>query len=359
MDESTESSVPELGPRTYNSGGLLALVVLIALVIATDFIFPGDISVGVLYILPILAGVALRSVRAVYVLTPLMVAANYVFMWLGPRPSNFVIAIANRTLSAVALVGVAMLVARQIRSALLLEEQQHRLARLVDMKTDFVRAVSHDIRGPIGAILGYTDLLLAEDAKPVSPEMQARLLMGIQRSAHGVLTLTDNLLNAARQDTEEFPVEIVPFDLAALMGELIAEITTAFRSPHATLTLEAPRALIVTSDPLRVRQIVLNLLSNALKFAPADTNVLVRVEDCGDVASVHVSDRGPGIAAADRERIFESFYQTPAGRAKGGFGLGLRLARRLARLLGGDLRVQSTVGEGSTFTFQVPVGEEK
>jgi signal transduction histidine kinase len=225
---------------------------------------------------------------------------------------------------------------------------------MVEMKTEFVRAVSHDIRGPIGAILGYADLLLPNDGEVVPPELETKLLRGIQRSAQGMLTLTDNLLNAARLDTGEFPVEFVPFDLASLVSELVTEIGAGWRAPHASIDLAPVRALIVTSDPLRVRQIVLNLLSNALKFAPADTSVDVRVEACDSTALVHVHDRGPGIPASERERIFEPFYQTTAGRAKGGYGVGLPLARRLARLLGGDIELASVVGQGSTFTLRLP-----
>ncbi|HEX6964146.1 MAG TPA: HAMP domain-containing sensor histidine kinase [Gemmatimonadaceae bacterium] len=351
-----EPSAPESPPRPDNGGALIGLVVLIALIIAIDIVFPGDVSIGVLYVLPILAGVGLRSVRAVYILTPVMVAANYLFLWFGPPPSNFTLALINRSLSAIALIGVAMLVARQIRSTLAVEEQRRQLARMVEMKTEFVRAVSHDIRGPIGAILGYTDLLLPDDGVIVPPEMEARLLRGIQRSAQGMLTLTDNLLNAARLDTDEFPVEFVPFDLASLVSEIVAEIGAGSRASRVAIDLEPARALIITSDPLRVRQIVLNLLSNALKFTPADSVVDVRLEACENNALVHVRDRGPGIAPAERERIFEPFYQTTAGRAKGGYGVGLPLARRLARLLGGDIELDSALGQGSTFTLRLPVG---
>jgi signal transduction histidine kinase len=352
LDRSDSS--PVVVPARDYVAVVFGLVVLILLVVALDIIFRGDVSVGILYILPILAGVALRSVRAVYLLTPLMVIADYAFLWLGPPAPDPVIAIINRTLSAIALIGVAILVARHIRSTLAVEAQRQRLAHLVDMKTEFVRAVSHDIRGPVGAILGYADLLVAEDMGPPSPEMQRRLLHGIQRSARGVLSLTDNLLNAARLDTGEFPVETVPFDMVALVTDVTSEFSSDTRTPQARIRLEGPRSLIISSDPLRVRQVLLNLLSNALKFAPRDTIVDVRVAESDTTALVHVRDRGPGIAPADHERIFESFYQTAAGRSQGGFGIGLPLARRLARLLGGDVEVESGVGEGSTITLRLP-----
>lgn len=326
---------------------------LAAVVIALDVIFPDQITIGVLYVLPIIAGISLESERTLYALTALVIIAIFVFFVLFPE-GDIRIGLLDRGLSAIAMLGVAYVVGRQIRTTRELGEQRRRLAGLMALQTDFVRAVSHDIRTPVGAVIGYAELLQdAMGAAPQSPQAAA-ILRGIERSCHNVVALTDNLLTTARLDAGDFPVEIAPFDLVSLVRDLMTELDAQVRDAPPRLRLEAPDALILASDAMRVRQILLNLMSNALKYSPADHPVrLVVARGHDGRARVHVRDTGPGIPPEDHERIFEPFYQALGPRRRGGVGLGLPLARRLARALGGDVLLRSELGKGSEFVLEL------
>ena len=346
--------VTEMHPRREFVTQLVFVIVLGAAVAVLDVTLPADITVGVLYVIPIVACIGFASERTVYVVTPIVIIGSYHMLAVGPPPADFRQALVNRTLSALAQIGVAVLAVRQIRVNRESERQRRRLAQLSETKTEFVRAICHDIRGPVGAMMGYAELLLGADAGSALPEQQARFVRGIVRSGEGVLRLTENLLTAAKLEAEEFPVETVPFDLAATVQEIAEELGSASRARSIRIDVQGVRPLIVSSDPMRVRQIILNLVSNAAKFSPVDGTVRVDVSRDGPGgAIVRVVDSGPGIPAGDLERIFDPFYQTAAGRGASGFGLGLPLARRLARLVGGEISAHSEVGKGSEFTFRL------
>lgn len=347
-------AAPESHTRRVARASLWVLG-LAAVVIALDVIFPDQITIGVLYVLPIIAGISLESERTLYALTVVVIVAIFVFFVLFPE-GDIRIGLLDRGLSAIAMLGVSYVVSRQIRTTRELADQRRRLAGLMALQTDFVRAVSHDIRTPVGAVIGYAELLQdAMGAAPQSPP-SAAILRGIERSCRNVVALTDNLLTTAKLDSGDFPVEHAPFDLVSLVRDLMSELDAPGRDASARLRLDAPDALILTSDAMRVRQILLNLMSNALKYSPTDHPVMVAVAS-GDEgrARVRVHDTGPGIPPDDHERIFQPFYQALGPRRRGGVGLGLPLARRLARALGGDVLLHSELGKGSEFVLELPV----
>lgn len=358
MPSTPRALPPVAGPESHGrrvARASLWVLGLAAVVIALDVIFPDQITIGVLYVLPIIAGISLESERTLYALTGLVIAAIFLFFVLFPE-GDIRIGLLDRGLSAIAMVGVAYVAGRQIRITHQLDDQRRRLAALMALQTDFVRAVSHDIRTPVGAVIGYAELLQdAMGAAPQSPQAAA-ILRGIERSCRNVVALTDNLLTTAKLDAGDFPVELAPFDLVSLVRDLMTELDAPVRDTSPRLHLDAPDALILASDAMRVRQILLNLMANALKYSPADhpVEVLVVLGDDGR-ARVHVSDTGPGIPAADHERIFEPYYQALGPRRRGGVGLGLPLARRLARALGGDVLLYSDLGKGSEFVLELPV----
>jgi signal transduction histidine kinase len=346
---------PEAAPRRrLIPVAAVWVIVLSALLIALDIISPEQITVGVLYVLPLLAGISLDSERALYVLTGLMVAAIFASFLVFANGENFQAGLINRALAAIAMFGVAYLAGRQIRTNRELESQKRQLAHLMELQMDFVRAVSHDIRAPIGAVLGYVELLESSTGVEPLPESQMQLLHGIRRSCRNVVALTDNLLTAAKLDTGDFPVEHDPVDLTALVHDIVHEMVSLARGNSERIQLTAPSGITITSDPIRLRQILVNLISNALKYSPREECVSVAVHTHDGSVYVNVADRGPGIPLEERERIFEPFYQSASRRKRGGVGLGLPLARRLARALGGDITVESTVGKGSVFTLRLP-----
>jgi nitrogen-specific signal transduction histidine kinase len=248
-------------------------------------------------------------------------------------------------------------------------------------KADFLATMSHELRTPLNAILGYAQLLDMGVLGPATPAQQAHLER-LQASAHHLLRLVDDVLDVAKTDARRLEVR----KDTAMTGAAVAAAVTLVQ-PQATakgirlVDLGAGEAGVpYQGDEHRVRQVLINLLSNAVKFTPSGGQVRV---SCGSAASadggamlsgpaasrvdeaahpwafVRVDDTGPGIAQELRRQLFEPFVQGDGAltREQGGTGLGLAISRRLARLMGGDVTVQSEVGAGATFTLWLPRGE--
>ncbi|HET7565927.1 MAG TPA: CHASE3 domain-containing protein [Gemmatimonadaceae bacterium] len=223
-------------------------------------------------------------------------------------------------------------------------------------KSDFLAVMSHELRTPLQAIIGYTELLADGITGPVT-EAQHEQLARVQASGRHLLALIDELLTFSRIDAGKEPVRIERLDVCALARETVVLIEPTAEAkgigimatvPHETCEME--------SDPTKVRQILLNLLSNAVKFT-SDGEVTLTVRTDARRMAFEVRDTGIGIAPENLDRIFDPFWQVEHARAKrvSGTGLGLAVTRQLARLLGGDITVQSTPGRGSTFTVWLPV----
>ncbi len=220
-------------------------------------------------------------------------------------------------------------------------------------KSVFLANMSHEIRTPLNAILGFTQML--ERTPDLSAE-QHQMLATIARAGGHLLTLINDILDMAKIEARQMRSDAAPFDLRTLLRD-----TEAFFQPRAherelnlTLTLDAlPRW--VEGDAVKLRQVLLNLLSNAIKFTPKGGQVSLSVEVLdGDRLSFVVADTGVGIAAEELQAIFDPFVQAAAGRRQqDGTGLGLALCRQLTRLMGGELEVSSTPGQGSRFNLRL------
>ncbi|HET9984214.1 MAG TPA: ATP-binding protein [Longimicrobiales bacterium] len=224
-------------------------------------------------------------------------------------------------------------------------------------KSDFLAVMSHELRTPLTAIVGYTDLLAAEIAGPLT-EKQKEQLGSVMLRARDLVRIIDEILTYSRMETGRETVHLEPVDVAELVGavaELVAPLAAEKRLAFHVVAPERP--ILVEADRAKVRHILLDLLSNAVKFTERGT---VTLEAATEDASLvfRVRDTGIGIRPEDRERIFEPFVQVEDAmtREKGGTGLGLAVARRLARMLAGDITVESEVGKGSTFTVRLPAG---
>ena len=235
-------------------------------------------------------------------------------------------------------------------------------------KASFLAVMSHELRTPLNAVIGYADLLHQGIAGPVTPT-QAEQLGRIRGSADHLVGLIDQVLRFARLEAGGDQVLVEPFDAAALARDAAAMIAPLAAGKGLTFRVELPdRPVPVRSDPQKLRQILLNLLSNATKYTPAGEITLALTTAGGPDAAVpgwpdadarltlRVADTGIGIAAEHRERVFDPFWQaSPAlTRTVGGTGLGLSVSRQLAHLLGGTLSVESAPGVGSTFTVTIP-----
>jgi PAS domain S-box-containing protein len=230
-----------------------------------------------------------------------------------------------------------------------------RMAEANRAKSDFLAVMSHELRTPLNAILGYTDLFLAGIPEPL-PNAMVPQVERVAGAGRHLRDLIEEILSFARLEGGREEVVMEPADLAELARETAALAEPLALEAGLAFRLEVPPGPVpLRTDARKVRQILLNLLGNASKFT-RQGEVVLALEDAGAEAVLRVRDTGPGIAPGDLERVFEPFWQANQGLARehGGSGLGLAVARQLARLLGGDLTAQSEVGVGSTFTLRLP-----
>jgi signal transduction histidine kinase len=220
--------------------------------------------------------------------------------------------------------------------------------------------MSHEIRTPINAIIGYSDLLSMEIPGPLTDE-QARQVQRVRMSAEHLSTLVDEVLDLSRIEAGQLRLENRTCAVGEVVEAAIAVVTPAAEQKGLDLVLAGESdGAGFAGDPHRVRQILINLLSNAVKFTPEGGSIEIRsaIEPSArgeDEIVIHVTDTGCGIAPHQVEAIFEPFVQGDAGytRAHGGVGLGLSISRRLARMMGGEIEVDSELGRGSTFTVRL------
>ncbi|HEX2205225.1 MAG TPA: PAS domain S-box protein [Longimicrobium sp.] len=222
-------------------------------------------------------------------------------------------------------------------------------------KAGFLATMSHELRTPLNAVTGYADLLLLGIPEPI-PERARAQVERILLAARHLLSIIEEILAYSRLEAGRETIELEAVDLAALAGEVgaIIEPLAAVKGLAVHLPERVEPATVVT-DPRKLRQILVNLLGNAVKFTAAGS-VSFGVEGVDGAVLLHVRDTGIGIEPAHREVIFEPFRQVDdaSTRVAGGTGLGLSVSRSLARLLGGDVTVESVPGEGSTFTVRLP-----
>jgi signal transduction histidine kinase len=222
-------------------------------------------------------------------------------------------------------------------------------------KSDFLATMSHELRTPLNAMVGYTELLLLGVPAPIPVEAGAQVERIAQAARH-LRSVIDEILTFSRIEAGRESVEPSPVRLAELVEEVAAVIQPLAAAKGLALSLpDADGADSVVTDPGKLRQILINLLGNAVKFTQRG-EVCFEVERSGDEVLFTVRDTGDGIEPANLEAIFEPFRQLGGARTRvaEGSGLGLAISRRLARLLGGDITVSSEPGHGSTFVLRLP-----
>jgi two-component system, OmpR family, phosphate regulon sensor histidine kinase PhoR len=230
------------------------------------------------------------------------------------------------------------------------------LRRLERVRQDFVANVSHEFKTPLTAIQGFAETLLSGALD--DPTNNRRFLDIIRNHAIRLARLTNDLLKLARIEAGKLEVEFFPVGLIELI-EGCAETTLLKASrKQITLEIEVPPGLPpVRGDAGLLRDVLQNLLDNAIQYTPECGNIRVTAEAKGREAIITVSDTGIGIPASDKERIFERFYRVDAARSReaGGTGLGLSIAKHIVEAHGGRLWVESVMGEGSKFSFSIPI----
>ncbi|WP_370459006.1 sensor histidine kinase [Aggregicoccus sp. 17bor-14] len=225
-------------------------------------------------------------------------------------------------------------------------------------KSQFLANMSHEFRTPLNAILGYTTLLLQGVGGELSAA-QRRNLERVDTNGRHLLEVITDILDITRIEAGRMPLHVTEFEVPELVQEVVAELAPLVqRSGLEVSTQFAKRLPPVHADRAKVKQIAVNLLSNALKFTHAGSvRITVGYQAAGgNLVTLAVSDTGIGIAPENHEKIFEDFQQVDASptRPYGGTGLGLSICRRLAEMLGGKITLESQPGQGSTFTLHFP-----
>ena len=224
-------------------------------------------------------------------------------------------------------------------------------------KSEFLASMSHELRTPLNAVIGFSEVLLDQLFGKVN-DRQAEYLRDIWNSGRHLLELLNEILDLSKVEAGKMELDAQRFDVAPVLEYSLGLVRQRAADHGITLELLLPEEVgAVHADELRFKQVVVNLLTNAVKFTPDGGRVTVAARRGGDELQVTVTDTGIGVPPEDRERIFESFQQGGRGAPKEeGTGLGLTLSRRLVELFGGRMWLESEVGVGSTFGFAVPVG---
>jgi signal transduction histidine kinase len=302
----------------------------------------------------------LTPVVAIAIIVGLMVATNRTIL----RPLASLATSARRL--AAADYAAALPAARQheigelvdafaeMRSAV--EQRAAKAAELDRMKNEFVSVVSHELRTPLTAIRGSLQLLLADSHSVPDPDNR-RLLETALHSCERLVRIVSDILDISKIEAGRLILRSKRLALADIVQQSIDGVRQVAAQAGVTLVDEVPRELPpVTGDADRLTQAVINLLSNAVKFAPARSAVTVKGREDGDYVVLSVRDQGHGIAAEDIDRLFHKFQQLEASGSRrfSGTGLGLVITKAIVEQHGGRIEVESTVGEGSTFSIVLP-----
>ena len=240
----------------------------------------------------------------------------------------------------------------------LLRRQALALEQASAAKSQFLANVSHEFRTPLNAILGYSLMLIGGFYGGLTEEQQ-KTVQRIDANSKHLATLINDVLDIERIEAGRMPLQVSQFPLEDVIREVMEElqgvIAQAPASVHVTLPATVPK---LKSDRQKLKQILVNLLSNALKYTKQGrVEIMAEIQPARGRLVLRVKDSGVGIAPEDHARIFEPFQQAKRviARPQGGTGLGLAISRRLARMLGGDISLQSALGEGATFSVDIPL----
>jgi two-component system phosphate regulon sensor histidine kinase PhoR len=226
--------------------------------------------------------------------------------------------------------------------------------RLEIVRQEFLSNISHELRTPLTSILAFVETL--EDGGIEDAENNRRFLSVIRRNAERMKTLIDDILELSLIESGKVSVDIREIALAAAVGDIIGTLSAKAGEREIKLVNNVADDAKIAVDPVRLDQMLTNLIDNAIKFNRTGGSVTMSHERTGERDAISVADTGEGIMPEHIGRIFERFYRADRSRAReiGGTGLGLAIVKHLARLHGGEVTVSSTLGVGSTFTVEIP-----
>jgi len=241
-----------------------------------------------------------------------------------------------------------------------IQDKSHQLAEASKHKSQFLANMSHELRTPLNAILGYTELVL-DGIYGEAPQKAQDVLKRVESNGRHLLGLINDVLDLSKIEAGELKLSLTAYSMKDVVYNVFSAVEPLATKKKLDLKVNIPPDMPAGhGDERRLTQVLLNLVGNAIKFTDAG-EVAIRIAAAGGAFSVAVHDTGPGISAADQTKLFQEFQQADSSitKSKGGTGLGLAISRRIVELHGGRLWVESSPGEGSTFTFTVPVKVEQ
>jgi len=354
---------PFLTPATIN---ILSIAIVACAIFVVDTQVHVDIDVPVLYVAVVLMSARLFEGRGILIVSlgcAVLTVAGYL---LSPGNLSTTISIANRLLSLSAIGATTFLALRgrsaQMALQIAQQDKSRRLELASERKSQFLASMSHELRTPLNAIIGLTEMMVTNAAR-FGTEKALEPLQRVNRAGTHLLGLINQVLDLSKIEAGKLELNPQTVQLAPLIDEVIGTAGQLAEQNKNRLVVEVQENLgALTVDAMRLRQILLNLLSNACKFTKAGEVKLAarKVRNGSNIVEFAVADTGIGMTAEQQAKLFEEFSQADATTAQrfGGTGLGLAITRKLARMMGGDVTVASEPGKGSVFTLRLPGGAE-
>ena len=235
-----------------------------------------------------------------------------------------------------------------------LEQANIRLKELDRLKSMFIASMSHELRTPLNSIIGFTGIILQEMSGEINEEQRKQLTL-VKNSANHLLVLINDVIDISKIEAGKVELVIKEFNFAELMQQVNDSFKVAAKKKGLKLSLEMPERLIIKSDERRTKQVLVNFVSNAIKFTDRG-EIVIKIVKKDKVAEISVRDTGVGVKKEDMNKLFKDFIRIPIkDRTIEGTGLGLYLSKKIANLLGGDVTAESEFGKGSVFTFTLPL----
>lgn len=228
--------------------------------------------------------------------------------------------------------------------------------RMDEMKSRFVSTATHELRTPLTSIKGYTELIRSSMIEEVSPEVEEMLAV-VERNADRLIRITDDLLDQQRIESGKLQINPEPIKLQEIIAEAVEEIRLLVSKKDQVIQVNVLGDLpMLMGDRVRLSQVIINLLNNAVKFTPEDGEIILTIRSVGEMVEVEVSDTGTGVRAEDMSKLFTPFPDIERANTEASTGLGLSICKGIVELHGGKIWAESRgEGKGSTFTFTLPV----
>ncbi len=237
-----------------------------------------------------------------------------------------------------------------------LELRNREIERANRHKSEFLAHMSHELRTPLHTVIGFSELLAEETKGPLN-DQQRRFVSHIYKDSQHLLSLINDILDLSKIEAGKVQLRNEPLDVGAVLGDVLSSIRRLGLQKSIEIETHVAGTLTVDADRVRLKQILYNLVSNAVKFTPQGGRIQIDAAAVAGAAQISVSDTGIGIAPEDRDAVFETFHQagTAAAGLREGTGLGLPITKRLVEQHGGRIWLESETGVGSRFTFTIPL----